>query len=127
MKPQPAHSAGPDRRDILRGIASATLLALPIGELAACGGGGNRAASGDPFGVGPDTPLEVVIFLGGYGDDYAKVHESMYHKQYPKSDVKHVTTKDIQGLVQPRLDSGNPPDVVLNDGPKQFKIGRAHV
>jgi N-acetylglucosamine transport system substrate-binding protein len=73
--------------------------------------------------VRPDAPLEVVIFNGGYGDEYAKVHQSMYRTRFPKAKVTHVPTTDIQGLVQPRLTAGNPPDVVLNDGARQFQLG----
>ena len=59
--------------------------------LAGCasGGGGTSTESGgetsaeNPFGVKEDAPLEVVIFNGGYGDDYAKVHEAMYKQKFP--------------------------------------------
>ncbi|MEV4639218.1 N-acetylglucosamine/diacetylchitobiose ABC transporter substrate-binding protein [Actinoplanes sp. NPDC049548] len=96
------------------------LTLLPAG-LSACGH--DEDAGDDPFRVRADAPLEVVIFNGGYGDEYAKVHQSMYRTKFPDAKVTHVPTKDIEGLVEPRLVAGNPPDVVLNDGAKQFQLG----
>ena len=73
MRQEPERCTGATRRDILRRIAAASLLAVPVGELVACSSGATgRSAGADPFGVRPDVPLEVVIFLGGYGDDYAQ-------------------------------------------------------
>ena len=43
----------------------------------------------NPLGVKDDAPLEVVIFKGGYGDDYAKNAETMYKQKYPKAKINH--------------------------------------
>jgi hypothetical protein len=56
--------------------------------LAACASGGGDTSTGtggatsaeNPFGVTADAPLDVVIFKGGYGDDYAKFHEELYRR-----------------------------------------------
>jgi N-acetylglucosamine transport system substrate-binding protein len=78
---------GLDRRQFLQRLAAAGLLAVPgAGLLSACatgGGGTTTAAQGqvsttNPLGVATDAPLDVVIFKGGYGDDYALAHEAMY-------------------------------------------------
>src|SRR5919108_517533 len=53
------------------------------------GGGGAEKTSENPFGVKASDPLDVVIFKGGYGDDYAKFHESLYQKKFPETTVKH--------------------------------------
>ena len=34
--------------------------------------GGGEVSDDNPFGVDPSKPVEVVIFDGGYGDQYAK-------------------------------------------------------
>ena len=70
-------------------IQRATLASLAVGSsgaLAACAssGGGDDTFEGEkssdnPFGVQADAPLDVVIFKGGYGDDYAKFHEELYN------------------------------------------------
>ncbi len=121
------------RRTVLRRAAAASLLALPAGTvLEACAGGGssNNSSSGgaksttNPFGVKDDAPLEVVIFNGGFGDDYAKAHEAQYSKEFPKAKVQHVATQKIQDTLQPRFAAGNPPDVVDNDGANEMAIGQ---
>jgi N-acetylglucosamine transport system substrate-binding protein len=58
----------------------------------------------------------VVIFKGGYGDDYAKAHEELYKKKFPKASVKHAGITDITPQLQPRFNGGNPPDVIDNSG-----------
>jgi N-acetylglucosamine transport system substrate-binding protein len=118
------------RRNMLRGIGLTAFLAVPAaGALWACatsGGGSsdnsnqgpaNTGNANNPFGVKDGDPLEVVIFKGGLGDSYATdVHEPMYKKKFPKSDVKHVATQKIAETLQPRFAGGNPPDVVANSG-----------
>ncbi|MFI7602210.1 N-acetylglucosamine/diacetylchitobiose ABC transporter substrate-binding protein [Actinoplanes sp. NPDC049681] len=121
MWAEPPGSRRPARRAVLRQLASVPLLTLAPAWLTGCGH--DQVAGDDPFGVRADAPLEVVIFDGGYGDEYAKIHQSMYRERFPRARVTHVPTKDIQALVQPRLEAGNPPDVVLNDGAGQFQLG----
>src|SRR5579859_8140360 len=122
------------RRTVLQRAAAAGVVALPVtGLLDACAGGGSSDNSGggggtksdkNPFGVKDGDPLEVVIFDGGFGDDYAKFHESLYTKEFPKAQVKHTATQKIQDQFQPRFANGNPPDVLDNDGANEMAIGQ---
>ncbi|MEO3773423.1 N-acetylglucosamine/diacetylchitobiose ABC transporter substrate-binding protein [Micromonospora sp. B9E7] len=121
-----------NRRDILRRTAAAGVLATPAAALlAGCvtGGGGDKSDAGtyqgtksaeNPLGVKEDAPLEVVIFGGGFGEEYAKAHEAMYTERYPKAKVKHSVTQEISKTLQPRFVDGTPPDVVNNSGAGQI-------
>jgi N-acetylglucosamine transport system substrate-binding protein len=118
------------RRDLLqRATAAGVLAATGGGVLSACamgGGGGNDKAEGgaknsaNPLGVSESAPLEVVIFNGGFGEEYAKAHEAMYKERYPKAEVKHSATIEISKTLQPRFIDGSPPDVVNNSGSNQI-------
>ncbi len=118
-----------ERRDFLRRAAILGAAAGAPATLAACAtGGGNPPASNNnpspavsadeknPFGVDPKAPLDVVIFKGGFSDEYAKFHEKMYKEAYPDADVKHTGTQDITPQLQPRFVQGSPPDVIDNSG-----------
>lgn len=102
-------------------LAAATLPAA--GLLAGCGDDGSPTAAFDPFGITPERALEVVIFNGGFGDDYAKAHEELYRKRFPRAQIRHTSTKKIVGDLKGRFDSGDPPDVMNNDGADQFTTG----
>ncbi len=119
------------RRNFLRQAAVAAAFAAggsPL--LAACatgggkdtGGGGGKKSSTNPLGVKEDAPLDVVIFKGGYGDDYAKFHEELYKKKFPKAEIKHAGITDITQQLQPRFNGGNPPDVIDNSGAQQLPM-----
>lgn len=125
-----------NRREVLRRTAAAGLLATPAaGLLSGCalGGGDDGGADGDtyrgakseqnPLGVAEDAPLEVVIFNGGFGEEYAKAHEAMYTEKYPKAQIKHSATQEINKTLQPRFVDGSPPDVVNNSGAGQIDMG----
>src|SRR5690349_13384939 len=91
------------------------------------GGGSSRSAdekgqqsAQNPLGVKEDAPLEVVIFNGGFGEDYAKAHEAMYKERYPKAEIKHSATQEISKTLQPRFVDGSPPDMVNNSGSAQI-------
>ncbi|TNH21494.1 carbohydrate ABC transporter, N-acetylglucosamine/diacetylchitobiose-binding protein [Micromonospora orduensis] len=120
-----------NRRDILRRSAAAGLLATPAaGLLTGCAtGGGDKGdaetykgtkSAENPLGVKEDAPLEVVIFGGGFGEEYAKAHEAMYTGKYPKAKIKHSATQEISKTLQPRFVDGTPPDVVNNSGAGQI-------
>ncbi|MEQ4305501.1 N-acetylglucosamine/diacetylchitobiose ABC transporter substrate-binding protein [Plantactinospora sp. B6F1] len=121
-----------NRRDILRRTAAAGLLAVPAtGLLTGCALGGDDDKSGgeslegtkseqNPLGVKEDAPLEVVIFNGGFGEEYAKAHQAMYTAKYPKATIKHSATQEISKTLQPRFVDGTPPDVVNNSGAGQI-------
>jgi len=118
------------RREVLRRAAAAGVLAAPAaGVLSACALGDDDSATSqyegtksdtNPLGVKEDAPLEVVIFNGGFGEEYAKAHEAMYKEKYPKAEVKHSATQEISKTLQPRFVDGTPPDVVNNSGAGQI-------
>jgi N-acetylglucosamine transport system substrate-binding protein len=118
--------SGVSRRAFLRRAAAAGVLVVPAGAvLSACatsGGGGNqnvgttKKSTSNPLGVKPDAPLDVFIFKGGYGDDYAKYDESLYSKAFPKAKVHHSSGQQLGQTLQPRFVGGNPPDVIDNSG-----------
>jgi len=122
------------RRLFLQRAAVGTLLAAGGSSLlSACasggGGGDDENVSGgadktaeNPFGVKASDPLDVVIFKGGYGDDYAKFHEELYKKKFPEATVKHAGITDITPQLQPRFNGGNPPDVIDNSGAKLLPV-----
>ncbi|GII92889.1 N-acetylglucosamine/diacetylchitobiose ABC transporter substrate-binding protein [Sinosporangium siamense] len=131
-----SHSAGTpneiNRRQALRRIGLTAFMAGPgAGLLAACATTGGTSAppsaapsaaatsAANPFGAGASTPLEVVIFSGGYGDAYAtEVHQPLYKKAFPQAAIKHVPTQRIGGQLRPRFVSGDVPDVVNSSGPE---------
>ena len=113
------------RRSVLTTAAAAGVLLTTGGALSACatGGGDDKKDSAqgaksntNPLGVKEDAPLEVVIFNGGFGEDYAKAHEAMYKEKYPKAEIKHSATQEIGKTLQPRFVDGSPPDMVNNSG-----------
>ncbi|WP_350278629.1 N-acetylglucosamine/diacetylchitobiose ABC transporter substrate-binding protein [Kribbella sp. HUAS MG21] len=116
------------RRLFLQRAAVGTLLTAGGSTLlAACASGGSEDTSSgsdgggtksdeNPFAVKEDAPLDVVIFKGGYGDDYAKAHEAIYSKKFPQAKISHKGITDITPQLQPRFNGGNPPDVIDNSG-----------
>ncbi|MCW2887932.1 MAG: N-acetylglucosamine transport system substrate-binding protein [Streptosporangiaceae bacterium] len=121
---------GIDRRQMLQRIGLTALIAGPgISMLSACAtsGSGNstpkqtvkaNGGSVNPFGVKADAPIDIVIFKGGLGDDYAtQVHEPAYVKKFPQAKLKHEGIVEINKTLQPRFSGGsNIPDVVANSG-----------
>jgi N-acetylglucosamine transport system substrate-binding protein len=115
------------RRGLVRGATALGVLA-GTGTLTGCamgGGDDNEDAKGEtnagnPLGVKEDAPLEVVIFNGGFGEEYAKAHETMYRRRHPKATIKHSATQQIAETLQPRFVAGDPPDVVNNSGGSQI-------
>nr|BFE73823.1 hypothetical protein GCM10020092_071240 [Actinoplanes digitatis] len=113
------------RRGLLNGAAGVAA----AGTLAGCAMGGDddtesdakgEVSAANPLGVKEDAPLEVVIFNGGFGEEYAKAHEAMYQERYPKAEIKHSSTQKIAETLQPRFVAGDPPDVVNNSGGSQI-------
>ena len=121
--------AGLDRRQFLRHAAVGLFAVSSAGVLSACatgGGGPTTTAQGDvsaqnPLGVAADAPLDVVIFNGGYGEEYAKFHEELYKGRYPGANIKHTATTQIAQEMQPRFVSGNPPDVLDDSGAQKIE------
>lgn len=77
-----------------------------------------QSSGGDknPLKVKEDAALDVVIFKGGYGDDYAINAEKIYQQTYPKAKVSHQGIQRLQEQLQPRFVGGNPPDAIDNSG-----------
>ena len=125
----PRETAGLDRRDVLKRLGLTAAVAAPgMTLLNACatGGGDEETTDNDvtgedaanPFGVDGTKPLDVVIFKGGLGDDYAtQVHEPLYVKTFPQAKIKHEGIVEINKTLQPRFSGGTEiPDVVANSG-----------
>ncbi len=75
----------------------------------------------NPLNVDPAAPLDVVIFKGGYGDDYAiNVNENLYSALYPDAQITYAGTQRLQEQYQARVVDGNPPDVMDNSGAGNF-------
>ncbi len=107
------------RRQILQRAAALGLSAPAVAALFA-GAIPVRALAQDadnPLGVDPAAPLDVVIFKGGFGDDYAiYVNENMYGKLYPDSQITYAGIQRLGEQLQPRFVAGEPPDVIDNSG-----------
>ena len=126
-------SADWSRRNFLRGALATGALVLPgSSALVGCAtsGGGQESTEGEktdqnPLGVPTDSPLEVYIFNGGFGDKYATdVHEPMYNEKYPKAKINHKAEVDIASALQSRFVGGNPPDFVNDSGDGQIPLGQ---
>ncbi len=103
------------RAAVLGISASALSVALAqVAEVAAAQGAEN------PLGVDPNAPLDVVIFKGGYGDDYAIANNALYSKLYPNAKLTYAGTQRLQEQYQARFVDGNPPDIMDNSGAGNF-------
>ncbi|QUQ71357.1 N-acetylglucosamine/diacetylchitobiose ABC transporter substrate-binding protein [Kutzneria sp. CA-103260] len=119
------------RRQLLQRAAALAVLAGPAaGVLSACAGGGGTGpaqtgakSTTNPFGVVEDAPLDVVLFDGGFGKDYAQYDLNLYTKAFPKSKAALSTTQKISDQLQPRFANGTPPDVIDDSGDNQIKPG----
>ncbi|CAA9553835.1 MAG: ABC transporter, substrate-binding protein (cluster 1, maltose/g3p/polyamine/iron) [uncultured Thermomicrobiales bacterium] len=109
---------GWSRRQLLQAGVAAGLV-LPLSTALARSAAGAPLAQGteNPLGVDPAAPLDVVIFKGGFGDDYAKnVNDNLYKKLYPDAQITYAGIQRLGEQLQPRFVSGNPPDVIDNSG-----------
>ena len=125
-------TAGVGRRDLIKRSAALGLISVPaMSFLSACASGGGDDNSSDnnqgktsksnPFGVEKNGKLDVVIFKGGYGDDYAKAWEANFKTKLGITST-HTGTQEITGKLQPRFNAGNPPDIVDDSGAQQIKV-----
>jgi N-acetylglucosamine transport system substrate-binding protein len=85
-------------------------------------GGGGEKTEDNPFGVDAADPLNVVIFNGGYGEEYAKFHESLYQDKFADAEISHKAITDIRQQMQPLFNAGTPPDVLDNAGAEKLPI-----
>ncbi|WP_219510341.1 N-acetylglucosamine/diacetylchitobiose ABC transporter substrate-binding protein [Nonomuraea ceibae] len=120
----------PTRRSVLAFLALSPVAGALAAGCATSGGKQapaasptGRAVAGNPFGVAAGTPVEVVLFDGGYGQAYIKLPVELYQKKHPKTEVKQTSTQQIQQTLQPRFVAGNPPDVVNNSGSNAIDYG----
>jgi len=100
--------------------AATTGAATTTGSAVAGAAAGNiTLPTGDaknPLKVKEDAPLDVVIFKGGYGDDYAINAEKIYAAAFPKAKVGHQGIQRLAEQLQPRFVGGTPPDIIDNSG-----------
>ncbi|MDG4820683.1 N-acetylglucosamine/diacetylchitobiose ABC transporter substrate-binding protein [Asanoa sp. WMMD1127] len=121
MNPSSQLRRYPTRRAVLGAAVAGA--ALPV--LGGCVTGGDadetKAETGattaqNPLGVPDKTPLEVVIFKGGYGVEYATNAEALYKQRFPGATVDHKGIQKVGEALQPRFVADTPPDVVDNTG-----------
>ena len=98
-----------------------------LNACASSGGGDTDDNRGErtednPFGVVASAPLSVVIFDGGYGDEYAVFHEELYTEKFGDAEITHKAITDIRQQMQPLFNAGNPPDVLDNAGAEAMPI-----
>lgn len=117
------------RRTVLRRAAAAGLLATPaVGLLSACAGGNGDKKSGsgpktddNPLGVTEGSKVEVVVFNGGLGDEYAKFDQTLFTAKHPKSTVNMSSTQKIKTEQQPKF-STTPADLINNAGADSISL-----
>lgn len=124
---------GLGRRDVIKRSAALGLITIPtMSFLSACAssddGGDKQVEKGktsakNPLGVNETAALDVVIFDGGFGQQYAIDAEKKYTAAFPKAKVKHTATQKIQSQLQPRFNGGTPPDLIDNSGAEQMDMG----
>jgi len=106
-------------RAVALGAAPAAIaIGGALGPIGAFAQEASPAASGatNPLGVDPSAPLDVFIFKGGYGDDYAINVNTMYNKLFPDAKITYTGTQKLGPQLQPRFIDGSPPDVIDNSG-----------
>lgn len=123
-----------NRRDLVKRSAALGLVAIPsAGLLSACASSGgdssdkptksaSAASKDNPFGVNDSAALDIVIFDGGYGHDYATALGKLYESKHAGSKSSVLPTQDITGKLQPRFNAGTPPDVIDDSGAQQIKL-----
>jgi N-acetylglucosamine transport system substrate-binding protein len=119
-------SGGWTRRQFL-GRCGATALLAPTSAalIAACGssptssGGGTKSAA-NPFGVDSSDPLNVVIFDGGYGYDWARQATAVYQNRFPKAQISFSDTTQIEQQYQSQFTAGTPPDFMDDSGASEI-------
>lgn len=127
-----------NRRDLVKRSAALSLVAIPsAGLLSACASSGGdddtatkptksagttAADPNNPFGVNDSAALDIVVFDGGYGHDYAVALGKLYESKHSGAKSSVLPTQDITGKLQPRFNAGSPPDVVDDSGAQQIKL-----
>ena len=78
--------------------------------------GGGEVSDENPFGVEEGSSVDVVIFNGGYGDQYAIDAGVKFEELHPEVTAEVSSTVNIQPDLQPRFIGGDPPDLFDNSG-----------
>ncbi len=124
----PTGRSGVQRRSFLKLTLAAGVGGPLATALAGCAAGGGSSSSvktvagqaksdTNPFGIDPAAKVDVVIFKGGFGDQYAVDAGKTYDTTWKGSGLATVTsTTKINTELQPRFVGGNPPDVIDNSG-----------
>lgn len=122
---------GLQRRDFLKFTLAAGFAVPLAGTLASCATGGGSSTGGasgaaaapggaksdkNPFGMDEKAAVDVVIFKGGFSDQYAIDAGAAYNKAWGGQTAKVTSTTKINTELQPRFVGGNPPDVIDNSG-----------
>src|SRR4051794_17657236 len=103
-----------------------------VGMLSACVGGGDdntkqstgTKSADNPLGIDPKKPVEIIIFNGGLGTAYATdVDTPLFNKKWPDAKITYSATEQISTVVQPRINAGNPPDMINNSGSNLMDMG----
>lgn len=113
---------GMSRRQMIQRAAVLGISAQAL-TLAFVGVAQNAVAQGEenPLGVDPEAPLRVVIFDGGYGNEYAvNVNDTLYGEIYPDAEIDYTATVRLGPQYQSEVVAGNPPDVMDNSGADNF-------
>lgn len=112
---------GLSRRQMIQ-RAAVMGISAPALAVAFAGVAQNAVAQGveNPLGIDPAQPLDVVIFKGGYGDDYAIANNERFNSIYPDVEITYAGTQRLQEQYQARFVDGNPPDVMDNSGAGNF-------
>lgn len=108
---------GLGRRDVIKRSAALGLITVPtMSFLSACASSDSgtddsvkkgKTSAKNPLGVNETAALDVVIFDGGFGQQYAIDAEKKYNAAFPKAPkVKHTATQKIQSQLQPRFNGG---------------------
>src|SRR5256884_1325365 len=120
--PDPPSALSP--RNVLRGAAAAGLVALPAaGALAGCASSTPSSSSGagaaknadNPFGVADGSSVNVVVFDGGLGTEYAEKDKGIFTTKHGKVTVNLGKTQKIKTQEQPKF-STTPSDLINNSG-----------
>ena len=119
-KPTTAPAAAPTTPPAGAPTAAAGAAAKPTPAAGAPQAAGDitvpTGAAKNPLNVKTDAPLDVVIFKGGFGDDYAINAEKIYQANFPDAKISHQGIQRLQEQLQGRFVGGNPPDVIDNSG-----------
>jgi N-acetylglucosamine transport system substrate-binding protein len=123
MSVSPDSTSDLTRRTLLRRAAAAGLLVTPAaGLLSACAGSDTTqktttgtTSNDNPLGVADNSKVEVVVFNGGLGDEYAKFDKTLYEAKHKGSTVNMSSTQKIKTEQQPKF-STTPADLINNAG-----------